>query len=91
MPSDRREQIRNEILVQTYGYRPQARDAERLARTARLEGELADATAAEFAIEAAYLADKALLRAARDPTARAHLRYAITAAGIEFAEERGIV
>ena len=42
----RTETIRIEILTQLYGYRPAARDAERMALMARREGELPDATAA---------------------------------------------
>ena len=87
----RREQVRNEILLQCYGYRPGARDAERMATTCRREGELTDAQAGEFDREAAYLEDKGLVELARDGTARDHKRWTITAAGIDYLEEAGLV
>jgi hypothetical protein len=82
---DRRELIRKEILTQCYGFRPAARDAERMARSARAEGEI-DATAAEFSLEADYLEMKGFIVGVRDAIAQAHKRYKITAAGIDYAE-----
>ena len=87
----RTETIRIEILTQLYGYRPSARDAERLAGTARREGELPDATAAEFEREAAYLVGKKLIECEPEAVAQAHKRWTITAAGIDHLESRGLV
>jgi len=85
------ERIRHEILLQCYGYRPAARDAERMARAARHEGEIPDAVAAEFARECAYLQGKGLIALEPDELARGHKRWAITSAGIDTLEERGLI
>jgi len=90
MSVDRRELIRNEILFQCYGYRPQPRDADRMAKAARMEGEIPDATASDFAVECEYLAGKDLVVQERDPLAQGHVRWAITSAGIDHVESRGI-
>ena len=89
--SDRCEKVRHEILLQCYGYRPQARDAARMARTARMEGEIPDAAAPEFEREAAYLVDKGLLRRVTDEIARGRRRYALTAAGVDYLEEHDLL
>ena len=91
MPPKRTEQVRTEILTQCYVYRPGARDAERMARATRKEGELIDATEAEYAIEAAYLQGKGLVEEVPDALAQGHRRWKITAAGIDFLEARGLV
>ena len=91
---NRNETIRQEILTQLYGYRPSARDAERMAKLARREGELSDATTAEFEREAAYLAGlkpEGLILLEPDPLAPGHKRWAITSAGIAHLEARGLV
>jgi len=85
----RSELVRTEILHQCYGFRPGARDAERMARFARKEGELTDALPAEFEIEADYLADKGLIELVRDDIARSHKRWKITSEGIDYMEEQG--
>jgi len=87
----RHETIRNEILTQLYGYRPSARDAERMAKFAHREGEVRDATAAEFERECGYLAGKGLIACEPEAIAQAHKRWAITAAGIDHLEARGLV
>lgn len=87
--SSRLETIRREILDQAYAHRPLARDAERMAKFARADGEIADATAAEFEREASYLAGKGLLEAERDAVAQEHVRWTITAAGIDHVEREG--
>lgn len=87
----RTETIRQEILTQLYGYRPAARDAERMAQTARREGELPDATPAEFSREAAYLLGKNLVEADPEVIAAGHVRWRITAAGIDHMEAKGLV
>lgn len=88
---NRAEQIRNEILTQCYGYRPQSRDAERMAQMARREGELTDATPGEFEREAAYLADKKFLELDQVEHAQGHKRWRITAAGIDYMESKGLI
>lgn len=88
---ERNETVRQEILTQCYGFRPSARDAERMARLARLEGELTDATAGEFEREAAYLVGRGLLETRPSSIARGHKRYAITSAGVDHLEERGLL
>lgn len=85
----RAETIRCEILNQCYGYRPSARDAERMAKFARGEGELTDATSAEFEREASYLAGKGLIEADRAELAQDHVRWKITSAGIDHMEREG--
>jgi len=87
---NRTEQIRNEILTQCYGYRPQARDAERMARTAKHEGEIIAPRPIEFEREAAYLCGKDLIELVRDETAKAHKRFAITSKGTDHMEEQGL-
>ena len=84
------ELVRNEILFQCYTVRPGARDATRMARLARHEGDMPDATAGDFDREAAYLVGKGLLEIAREEIARAHIRYRITSAGVDYLEERGL-
>lgn len=88
---NRNETIRHEILLQLYGHRPGARDAERLAATARREGELPDATPAEFTREAAYLVGRNLIAIQPEDIAQAHKRWSITAAGVDYLESRGLV
>ena len=90
----RHETIRQEILTQLYGYRPAARDAERMAKLARQEGELPDATPTEFEREAAYLAgtrNGGLIALEPDLLAPGHKRWAITSEGIAHLEARGLV
>ncbi len=87
----RTETIRQEILTQLYGYRPSARDAERMNKLARQEGEISDATAADFEREAAYLVGKGLIACEPEAVAQAHKRWAITASGIDHLESRGLV
>jgi len=87
---NRSELIRNEILLQTHGFRPNPRDAERMAQFARREGELPDANATEFEIECAYLEGKGMIECVRDPMARGHKRWKITSDGIDYLEEWGL-
>ena len=87
----RTETIRFEILTQLYGYRPAARDAERMAAMARREGELTDATASEFSREAVYLAGKGLIEVEPEEISQGHKRWKISAAGVDHMESRGLV
>jgi hypothetical protein len=86
---NRSEIVRREILDQCYVHRPIARDAERMAKLCRVEGELADCTAAEFEREASYLAGKNLIEAEREAVAQEHVRWKITAQGIDHVERDG--
>lgn len=87
----RRRGIRNEIMIQLYGYRGAAagagRSADRIARACRREGQLPDVTAAEITQECAYLRDKRMLREERDELARDEITYTITAEGTDYCEE----
>lgn len=85
------EQIRNEILTQLYGYRPNARDAQRMVSLAKRDGELADGVPAEFEREAAYLSGLGLIAETEDPVSPGHKRWTITAAGIQHLERNGLV
>lgn len=87
--SDRNEQIRLEILTQCFGYRPGSRDAEQLARHARREGDVRDATTVEMEREAAYLQGKGLLELAPYEIGQGHKRWAITAKGVDYFEAQG--
>lgn len=94
MPDDarkRNETIRESILIQCYAVRPGTRDAEHMARSARREGELLDATPAEFAREAGYLVGRGFLEVKPDELNKGHQRWAITAAGVDFLEAAGLV
>lgn len=86
-----RRQIRNEIMLQLYGYRGAAanagRSADRIARSCRREGQLPDVTPAEITQECAYLAGKLLISEHRDELARDEITYTITAEGVDYAEE----
>jgi hypothetical protein len=90
MPTPHVEKIRNEILLQCYGYRPQARDAVRIVRTAVQEGELVGVVVAEVDREAAYLADLGLITIVADDVSPGHKRYAITAKGIQHLEAKDL-
>ena len=86
-----RRAIRNEIMLQLYGYRGAAagggRSADRIARACRREGQLPDVTPAEITQECAYLGGKLLLREQRDELARDEVTYIITAEGVDYTEE----
>ncbi len=88
---NRNETVRESILIQCYGVRPGTRDAEHMARFARREGELVDAVPAEFAREADYLVGRGFLEERPDDLNKAHKRWAITAAGVDFLEGAGLV
>ena len=87
----RTETIRMEILTQLYGFRPAARDADRMAAMAKREGELPDATPGEFVRECGYLVGKKLIEADPEELAQNHQRWKITSAGIDHLEKRGLV
>ena len=90
MPASRTEIIRNEILDQCYAYRPSSRDADRMFKVFdRHREELPDATAAEFEREAAYLVGRGLLEVDPADVAKNHMRWKITAAGIDHMESQG--
>lgn len=85
----RPETIRDEIMLQSYGFRPAARDSERMATYARTEGELRDGMPEEFERECIYLVGKGLVEPEPNPLAQGHVRYKITAAGVDFMEGQG--
>lgn len=87
--ASRAEAIRREIMDQCYAHRPMARDAERMALLCRREGEMSDASAAEFEREAAYLQGRGLIEAIAEDLAKSHKRWTITAAGIDHVESEG--
>jgi hypothetical protein len=91
MPANRNEIIRNEILDQCYINRPLDRDAERMVKVfyRDCELEMKDATAAEFEREAAYLLGRGLIEGVPADVAKNHMRWKITAAGIDHMESQG--
>lgn len=87
---DRSSQIRKEILFQCYGNRPLPRDAARMCRLFKNEGEMPDATPQEFTREAAYLVGKNLLEETRDDLDKGHVFYNITSEGVDYVEEHDL-
>lgn len=88
---DRSEQICIEILTQLFGYRPMARDADALVRMAKVGGEMSDLAPSEVEREAAYLVDKGYIELQPLDISPQHKRWRITAAGIDWLREKGIV
>lgn len=89
--STRAETIRREILDQCYAHRPLLRDAERMAKLARAEGEVDNATAGEFEREAAYLEGRGFIETIPEDLSKDHKRFRITAKGIDHVEAEGHV
>ena len=89
--SKRIETIRINIMVECYGVRPGARDAEQMAAGMRRNDDPSDVTAREVATEAAYLVGKGFLELAPYELAQGGKRWTITAAGVDYMEKQGWV